>query len=135
MVWQVFLFFWELPQNLAGILSYFYFIRSVRETKRVQHHLFCKVSPYSVSLGRFIFWSDYMHPDPGLSVRAHEYGHAVQSLMLGPLYLFVVGIPSALRHFYSSRYLKKHGTEWKGYFNGFPENWADALGRKYFKDS
>ena len=28
------------------------------------------------------------------TVSVHEYGHTIQSLILGPLYLFVVGIPS-----------------------------------------
>lgn len=26
----------------------------------------------------------------------HEYGHTIQSLMLGPLYLAIIGIPSTL---------------------------------------
>lgn len=32
--------------------------------------------------------------------RRHEFGHAVQHLILGPLQLFIVGIPSAIRYWY-----------------------------------
>lgn len=28
---------------------------------------------------------------------SHEYGHSIQVLMMGPLWLFIVGIPSATR--------------------------------------
>lgn len=31
-------------------------------------------------------------------VRRHEYGHSIQNLMWGPLWLFVVGIPSVIRY-------------------------------------
>jgi hypothetical protein len=58
----------------------------------------------------------------------HEYGHALQSVLLGPLYLIVVGIPSLSRVAYSKWYYKKSGRSWKNYFKGFPENWADKLG-------
>ena len=37
-------------------------------------------------------------PDEELSKRllVHEYGHTIQSLIFGPLYLIVMGIPSTL---------------------------------------
>lgn len=33
-------------------------------------------------------------------IRRHEFGHSVQQLILGPLQLFIIGIPSALRYWY-----------------------------------
>ena len=33
-------------------------------------------------------------------VRSHEFGHSVQQLIFGPLQLFVIGIPSAVRYWY-----------------------------------
>jgi hypothetical protein len=48
--------------------------------------------------------------------------------MLGPLYLLVIGVPSSLRAGYAAaRYLVTK-EPWDGYYDGFPENWADRLG-------
>lgn len=55
----------------------------------------------------------------------HEYGHSRQSLMLGWFYLPVVGLPSLIRSIIWN--IKKLPE--KNYFNKFPENWANGLGR------
>ncbi len=56
---------------------------------------------------------------------AHEWGHSIQSLIFGPAYLLVIGLPSILRGF-SSHWHNKNDT-WE-YYGGFPENWADKIG-------
>lgn len=134
---RVFLFYlvqwtWALPQNLIGALllpilpgKHIMFHGSVitiyRKTKLMNN-------TSGFSLGMFIYipegWSDY--DKEHLSV--HEFGHSVQSLMFGPLYLFVVGIPSVIWcKKYFTRYwdYKKRGIE---YTDRFPENSADKLG-------
>ena len=61
----------------------------------------------SVSLGMFVFVTEEpffyeklknVHTREELSRRllVHEYGHTIQSLILGSLYLIVIGIPSTL---------------------------------------
>lgn len=59
----------------------------------------------SLSLGMFIFLTDkpprdrrglVPHGEISRRMLVHEYGHTVQSLILGPLYLPVVGLPSLL---------------------------------------
>ncbi len=56
-----------------------------------------------MSLGMFIFVGT--HKDTSRercrSIISHEYGHTLQSLLLGPLYLIVVGAPSFIwcRHY------------------------------------
>jgi hypothetical protein len=48
----------------------------------------------AVSLGQFIFiFSRYN--DVGF-IERHEYGHTIQSHLLGPLYLLVIGLPSII---------------------------------------
>ena len=124
---------WELPQNVLGALV-FAACRAagqVEVTDRASSRLFVKVSGFAVSLGWFVFWSDetttrYFHIDG--AVRAHEYGHTFQSRWLGPLYLPVVGVPSVLRNVYAVVYREATGRRWRGYFDGFPERWADELG-------
>lgn len=125
-------FIWELPQNLAGLLVFVVMkLRGkVINSETEYYHFFIETPNTGVSLGRFIFWTPsgnrFFHLKN--DCRMHEYGHSYQSVMLGPFYLIVVGIPSISRVLYSKWYRKKHGHSWGNYFNGFPENWADRLG-------
>ena len=59
----------------------------------------------------------------------HEYGHTIQSLILGPLYLLVMGIPSTLWGFLPNP-AKKRKEEKISYFSFFTEKWANNLGEK-----
>ena len=44
-----------------------------------------------MSMGMFLFLGDH-----DKHVLVHEYGHSIQSCILGPLYLPVIGIPSLI---------------------------------------
>jgi hypothetical protein len=126
------LFIWELPQILLGILV-FAIMKSRQKIIKIEpesHRFSIETDNIGVSLGWIIFWTKEGNRFPHLKndCRMHEFGHAKQSVMLGPLYLIVVGIPSILRVLYSKWYYNKYGYSWKYYFNGFPENWADRLG-------
>ncbi len=83
----------------------------------------------SVSLGMFIFVVG-REGKANPTIAAHEYGHTFQSLLLGPLYLFLIGIPSSS---WAYRY-RKHGAAYaaKGiaYTSRYPENWAESWGRR-----
>lgn len=50
--------------------------------------------------------------------RRHEFGHTIQNIIFGPFYLFVVGIPSAIRYWY------QHFEQKKGRY--FAPNWYDC---------
>ena len=63
----------------------------------------------------------------------HEYGHTIQSLILGPLYLLLIGIPSTLWGF-SPRLNKKRKDNQISYFTFFTEKWANDLGEKITKE-
>jgi hypothetical protein len=80
-----------------------------------------------ISLGMYVFISSRGYPGQQRTrLILHELGHAHQSLLLGPLYLLVVGIPSLLWAVLKSL----------GFFKGKPdswmytEKWADRLGEK-----
>ena len=47
-----------------------------------------------ISLGGFFFVSG---TQDDIDTKSHEYGHTIQNLLLGPLFPFIVGIPSASR--------------------------------------
>ena len=59
----------------------------------------------------------------------HEYVHTIQSLILGPLYLIVIGIPSTLWGFLPNLH-KKRKDDQISYFSFFTEDWANRLGEK-----
>jgi len=80
-------------------------------------------NPRSLSMGMYIFLSR----DADDRVLKHEYGHCIQSEILGPLYLIAVGIPSLI--WCNCKPVSK---KWKcgqrSYYSVYPENWADSLG-------
>jgi len=126
------LFFWEFPQNFLGliVLSVMKYKRRIIAIEQDAHRKYIETMRTGVSLGWFIIWTPSGNRFPYLAndCRMHEYGHARQSVMLGPFYLLIVGIPSLCRVAYSRWYRKKYGRTWENYFEGFPENWADRLG-------
>jgi hypothetical protein len=110
-------------------------MRKKIQKREVNHkRIFFQVADFGVSLGNFIFWSDSdlamipLKPDN----KQHEFGHSIQSLFFGPLYLVLVGLPSILRVVYGTIHFRLYGKRWEHYYDGYPENWADSLGAKFF---
>ena len=63
-------------------------------------------------------------------LKVHEYGHTIQSLVWGPLYLITVGLPSVL--WATLPPMKKLRKEKKiSYFSVYPENQANRLGERF----
>lgn len=123
---------WETPQCALGAAV---FVAHALRGTATRVHLdrgcvFTLVPIGAVSLGRFVFYSvdDTPFVPVGPENIDHEYGHAVQSRRLGPLYLPVVGVTSVLRVGYAIAYRTLRGRRWAGYYDGFPEDQADALG-------
>jgi len=99
----------------------------------------------SVSLGMFVFVT--MEPyfiekfqgeisAEELSNRllVHEYGHTIQSLILGPLYLLLIGLASTVWGFLPNL-AKKRREEKLSYFAFFTEKWANSLGERVTGES
>ena len=87
----------------------------------------------SLSLGMFIFLAEDRKPLTKHKLLVHEYGHTVQSLMLGPLYLVVIGLPSVIwagfppfRRLRSSKHIS--------YYWLYTERFANYLGEKITKE-
>lgn len=83
---------WGLPQTLLGLIL---FCKNIRRPH--ERYLSCIETNWKsmggISLGLFIFTPDRSAANSG-KIRVHEYGHTIQSLLLGPLYLPFVGIIS-----------------------------------------
>lgn len=61
--------------------------------------------------------------------RCHEFGHTIQQLIFGPLQLFIVGIPSAIRYWYDrldNKHRKDRGPDWYDsiWFEGTATRWG-----------
>lgn len=91
---------WGLPQTLLGLVV---FAAHAGSPHRLFHGAVVTFweSRKALSLGPFVFLrglSSVREPpepeEPELLV--HEYGHTVQSLILGPLYLVIIGLPSVV---------------------------------------
>ena len=80
--------------------------------------------PGGISLGTYILMSESHYKDKRNRTKKHEYGHSRQSLYLGPLYLIAVGLPSLLWAGFIHNLVKKE----VGYYEVYPESWADELG-------
>lgn len=114
---------WGFPQNLAGFLVWLFEGKDKHKGtyKNVQVTRWNK--DRSLSLGMFIFLG-YATDERMIK---HEYGHSIQSLILGPAYLIAVGIPSFIWcNFYPIAKRWKSGKV--SYFSRYPESWADRLG-------
>lgn len=115
---------WQFPQHILGFLM---------SRKAVRMHVYNDVMVYytrnvfncGVSLGNYILLDADKYARLDLTTIKHEYGHSLQSRMLGPLYLLAVGLPSALCNNVYARIFKKDSV-W--YYNRYPEKWADKLG-------
>jgi len=124
---------WELPQNIFGLarISLALLLGRVHRVELERERIMVELTEgAAVSLGLFVLWTTADNPfiPVGAENRDHEYGHSIQSRWLGPLYLPIVGIPSTARVVYAVCFRRIHGRRWPGYYNGFPEKWADRLG-------
>lgn len=96
MVSRLFLYLWQLPQNILGLLVILfsrakkyvslgvvgYDPITIYKTKRY----------FGVSLGNYIILNEHCN-DTDIK---HEHGHQIQSRRFGWLYLLVIGLPSAI---------------------------------------
>ena len=123
---------WGLPQTVAGALLYLrhrgdehFDYRGARAT--------VWDGDAGVSLGKFIFVPrNSKTGEVSEFLLGHEFGHTIQSLILGPFYLPLVGLPSMLwnRLPYFDRKRKKHG---RSYYSAVFERTANQLNEKTLK--
>lgn len=122
---QFLLYLWQLPQNILGRLISLFAKKSTIKTedgKLYTAYVYKKFFKSSVSLGNYVIIDKRILEDEKFI--KHEHGHQIQSLYLGPLYLIIIGIPSACGNLI--RCIIPFGPHW--YYNLPWEKWADKLG-------
>lgn len=125
------LFIWQLPQHIVALIYFGYLVMMCKDLGIDSRYKQATVIPCimrgAVTLGKYVFVG--LNSEYRKTVK-HELEHTIQSKILGPLYLIVIGIPSitycGLRRIFSS--LRK-----KNYYNFYTEKWANNLSEKYIK--
>ena len=133
---------WGGIQTYLGFINFLFHLKD----KHFMYHgsiVTITDTPSSVSLGLFVFTTsnplkdkriENKIPDEEIYNRllVHEYGHTIQSLLLGPLYLIVMGIPSTLWGFLP--YFQKKRDKGVSYFSFFTERNANYFGELITKE-
>lgn len=115
---RIILWAWQFPQVLLGLL-----LRLRWKGRKTSYRGVTYIVGGGIRGGLSLAATVFIQYDEVLAPKewAHEYGHTRQSLYLGPLYLLVIGIPSAL-------WALTHETRDPRYFDFYTEKWADKLG-------
>lgn len=120
---------WGLPQTLAGAAAFAVL------GQRCQRYAFrsAVVSEWGLrrglSLGPFIF----VPRRPMRRLLVHEYGHSVQALILGPLYLPLIVLPSLLWAGVPA-FERMRRRRSVSYYAFFTERWASSLGERVCRE-
>ena len=133
---------WGFIQSTVGFIV---FLLNIRARHFIYHGAIITEWKYksSVSLGLFIFvtkepnfyWKfrdKYTMEEVKERLLVHEYGHAIQSLILGPLYMLIISLPSGLWAGLPPLYRMRHRRQ-LSYYWFYPECWANFLGEKVTK--
>ena len=113
---------WQFPQNLIGVV-FGCFLKGKRRLSGIDgippeiRLVSARNMRGGISLGNFV----YLRPPVYDRMARHEYGHCLQSRLLGPLYLPVIGLPSLLWAIWW------HPGRPVGYYTFYTERWADRL--------
>ena len=115
-------FSWGIIQNVIGLLLWLITKDANRKSYIYYGDIVTKWdNKSSLSLGIFIFLGS-----DDERILKHEYGHSIQSLILGPFYLLVIGIPSLIWNVCFNTYRVKRN---RNYYKFYTERWADILGK------
>lgn len=121
LIGTIILVIWQLPQVILGFfVSLFTMAKYDKElSKNNDRGIFTWKLSSGISLSTY-----YIIIRQGADSKTikHEKGHTIQSLILGPLYLIVIGLPSIIW----AGLIHKHTN--KSYYWFYTEAWADKLG-------
>ena len=136
---RILYFFWQYTwgciQTLIGFIG---FLLNLKSRHYFYHGAIITEwsKPFSTSLGLFVFLSinpprdkRNLEENTYSKTLVHEYGHTIQSLLLGPLYMLVIGLPSSI-WFMVPRYKKSRKENNISYFSFYTEKWANSCGEK-----
>ena len=121
-------FTWGILQSLAGLGV---LVAHARRPHRGHHGAIVTAWPsrFGLSLGPFVFIPSALDAAEADLLLVHEYGHTLQSLALGPLYLFIIGLPSLIWA-RSRKLAHKRRNAGTSYYDFYTERWASSWGER-----
>lgn len=96
---------WGIIMSLIGAIGALYHVCRGRKIQRHGGCFWIETGKNwgGVNLGMFFFYQEGADE----SGKNHEYGHSLQNCIWGPLFPFVIAIPSAIRYHYRRQLIKK----------------------------
>ena len=135
-IFYVLSFTWGIIMSFIGLFPLVYC--AIRGKVYIYHRRLYGILGSSnwggISLGCFFFVCPSAHETDekdGVYLKAHECGHGLQNCVFGPLFPFIVGIPSAIRYWYRIYLSKVKKQTLKPYDAIWFEEQATELGKKY----
>lgn len=125
---------WGLLLNLLGFIIALCLICTKHKPIRFGNNFYFKVGKTwgGLELGIFFLCGRL---DDSHHLKCHESGHGIQNIIWGPLFPFVICIPSAIRYWYRElRYYRKGKYPKTDYDDIWFEGQATKLGEKYYGD-
>ena len=114
-------FIWQIPQSIIGLFMLIFFA-TFGKVRLISYKKLCfafesDLMSGGISLGNFAFVDTYSAKSVAV-VKHEQEGHTWDSKLMGPLYLFIIGIPSIIHaamnnydcyyDFYTERWANKH---------------------------
>ena len=132
-LWQ---FTFGITQNIMGLAMLAVCKMDGAESEWYHHALITytdKKNFGGVSLGMFIFINKNRTGSQRHDTKIHEYGHTVQTMILGPLWLFVIAIPSVI-WCNTPYFINKRKAENISYYWLYCEGWSNLCGLRATKE-
>ena len=116
---NIILYIWQLPQNLIGLILILIIQGEQKHKYNNINYYYYDPFPGGISLGNYLI----VGSQHSQSIK-HEYGHSIQSRILGPLYLIIIGIPSIIWAALYGPIIPRYKNN---YYRFYTEKWADKL--------
>lgn len=126
-------FTWGIVQNIMGLVAFLALYRG-RKHEKFHNAIITYVDKKGfggLSLGIFIFINAKRDGEWLHDTQIHEYGHTIQSNILGPVWPFVIALPSVIWCNVLDKYRKKNNIS---YYKLYCEGWANMCGLWATKD-
>lgn len=124
---------WEIIQNIiAKIVMVLFKAKPIAKYRDATIYTWNQQGGMSLGAHIFVDLETFDETDKThLDFIKHEYGHTIQSKYLGPLYMFVIAIPSLIWAGCFEEYRRKNKIS---YYTFYTEKWAEELGEVYRDD-
>ncbi len=126
-IWQ---FTFAIVQNLIGLFMFIAYKSKGAQSEKFHNSIVTYIDKKNfggVSLGIFIFINAKREGDQLHDTKIHEYGHTIQSAILGPVWLFVIALPSVI-WCNTPKFVKLRKEQGVSYYKAYCEGWANTAG-------